>query len=132
VLKREAHRLALVEAATSGHARFFLGTDSAPHPRGMKEMSCGCAGCYTALHAMPLYASAFEAAGRLHHLEAFASLNGPAFYGLPPNTGTLTLEKTSWEIPATLRLPDGTDIVPLAGGEKLGWRIGWGRYAEVS
>jgi len=123
VLKRETHRLALLEAATSGNPRFFLGTDSAPHPRGLKEFACGCAGCYTALHALPLYATAFEAAGRLHHLEAFASLNGAAFYGLPVNKGTLTLEKRACVIPEVLTLPDGTDIVPLAGGEALGWSL---------
>jgi len=123
VLKREPHRQALLDAATSGDSRFFLGTDSAPHPRGLKEVACGCAGCYTALHAMALYATAFEAAGRLDKLEAFASLNGAAFYGLPINTGTLTLEKIVWEIPEMLTLPGGTDIVPLAAGESLGWRM---------
>lgn len=123
VLKRETHRLALVEAATSGNARFFLGTDSAPHPKGLKEHACGCAGCYTALHAMQLYATAFEAAGRLQHLEAFASLNGPAFYGLPVNKGTLTLEKSGFEIPETVYLPDGSEVVPLAAGESLAWRV---------
>ncbi|MGD9663581.1 MAG: dihydroorotase, partial [Porticoccaceae bacterium] len=85
VLKREKHRQALLAAATSGSARFFLGTDSAPHPKGLKEHDCGCAGCYTALHAMELYATAFDAAGKLDRLEGFASLHGPAFYGLPVN-----------------------------------------------
>ncbi len=123
VLKREVHRLALVEAATSGNNRFFLGTDSAPHVKGLKEHACGCAGCYTALHAMQLYAAAFEAAGALHKLEAFASLNGPAFYGLPANEATLTLEKSGFDIPETLFLPDGTQVVPLAAGESLAWRV---------
>ena len=122
VLKREVHRQALVEAATSGSSRFFLGTDSAPHPRGLKEHACGCAGCYTALHAMELYATAFERAGRLDALEAFASLNGPAFYGLPANEGTLTLERGSFDIPEAL--PAGDDaLVPLAAGETLQWRL---------
>src|SRR5690606_18880128 len=113
VLKRETHRQALVEAATSGDQRFFLGTDSAPHARGRKEEACGCAGCYTAFHAMELYATAFEAAGRLDTLEAFASLNGPAFYGLPVNEGKLTLRRTTTLIPDELPLADST-VVPLA------------------
>ncbi len=122
VLKRELHRKALVEAATSGSPRFFLGTDSAPHARGRKEHACGCAGCYTALHAMELYATAFEKAGRLDKLEAFASLNGPAFYGLPVNTGTLTLEKRSFNIPEAVPLGDD-ELIPLAAGEELGWSV---------
>ncbi|MER1968875.1 dihydroorotase [Castellaniella sp. GW247-6E4] len=122
VLKRETHRLALIEAATGASARFFLGTDSAPHPRGAKEQDCGCAGCYTAHHAMALYATAFEAVGRLERLEAFASLNGPAFYGLPVNTATLTLERADAAIPQ--ELPMGDDVVvPLAAGESLPWRV---------
>lgn len=121
VLKREIHREALVKAATSGNPRFFLGTDSAPHARGLKEHACGCAGCYTALHAMELYAEAFEAAGALDKLEAFASFNGPAFYGLPRNAGTLTLTREDWELPA--ELPYGaTTLVPLRGGETLRWK----------
>lgn len=122
VLKRERHRLALVEAATSGEPRFFLGTDSAPHPRGAKEQDCGCAGCYTARHAMALYATAFEAAGRLDRLEAFASLNGPAFYGLEPNAGTLTLDRVREQIPLALPMAD-SEVVPLAAGESLAWRV---------
>lgn len=120
VLKRETHRLALLKAATSGNPRFFLGTDSAPHPRGAKEQDCGCAGCYTARHAMALYATAFESVGRLDRLEAFASLHGPAFYGLAPNTGTLTLERVENPIPRELPLGDDV-VVPLAAGESLGW-----------
>lgn len=123
VLKRETHRVALVEAATSGDARFFLGTDSAPHPKGLKEHACGCAGCYTALHAMQLYATAFDLAGKIENLEAFASLNGPAFYGLPVNEATLTLEKSAYEIPEALTLPGGAEVVPLAAGESLPWRV---------
>ncbi|MBP0620140.1 dihydroorotase [Cupriavidus consociatus] len=121
VLKRETHREALVAAATSGNPRFFLGTDSAPHARGLKEHACGCAGCYTALHAMELYAEAFDAAGALDKLEAFASFNGPAFYGLPRNTGTLTLEREDWQLPAELPYGD-TTMVPLRGGETLRWK----------
>ncbi len=121
VLKRETHREALVAAATSGSARFFLGTDSAPHARGLKEHACGCAGCYTALHAMELYAEAFDAAGALDKLEAFASFNGPAFYGLPRNTGTLTLTREDWQLPAELPYGD-TTLVPLRGGETLRWK----------
>ncbi len=121
VLKREIHREALVAAATSGSDRFFLGTDSAPHARGLKEHACGCAGCYTALHAMELYAEAFDAAGALDKLEAFASFNGPAFYGLPRNAGTLTLEREDWELPAELPYGD-TTLVPLRAGETLRWK----------
>jgi len=122
ILKREEHRQALLAAATSDSPRFFLGTDSAPHARGVKEMSCGCAGCYTALHAMALYATAFEQAGRLDRLEAFASLNGPDFYGLPRNTGTLTLTRSPSVVPDTV--PYGnTSMVPLAAGETLAWTV---------
>ncbi|CAG9183521.1 Dihydroorotase [Cupriavidus laharis] len=121
VLKREIHREALVAAATSGSDRFFLGTDSAPHARGLKEHACGCAGCYTALHAMELYAEAFDAAGALDKLEAFASFNGPAFYGLPRSTGTLTLEREDWQLPAELPYGDAT-LVPLRAGETLRWK----------
>ncbi|MCA3231663.1 MAG: dihydroorotase, partial [Cupriavidus sp.] len=121
VLKREVHRDALVKAATSGSERFFLGTDSAPHARGLKEHACGCAGCYTALHAMELYAEAFDTAGALDKLEAFASFNGPAFYGLPRNTGTLTLTREDWELPAELPYGD-TTLVPLRAGETLRWK----------
>lgn len=122
VLKREEHRRALVEVATSGHARFFLGTDSAPHAQRLKEHACGCAGCYTAPHALELYATAFEAAGALDKLEGFASVHGPAFYRLPVNTGTVTLERGNWIVPESL--PFGADsIVPLAAGETLSWRL---------
>ncbi|MDW3687098.1 dihydroorotase [Cupriavidus sp. CV2] len=121
VLKRETHREALVAAAVSGSERFFLGTDSAPHARGLKEHACGCAGCYTGLHAMELYAEAFEGAGALDKLEAFASFNGPAFYSLPRNRGTLTLVREEWELPAELPYGD-TTLVPLRGGETLHWK----------
>jgi len=122
VLKRERHRLALLEAAASDSGRFFLGTDSAPHLKGAKEQACGCAGCYTSLHAMELYATAFDSVGRLDRLEAFASRNGPAFYGLPVNQGTLRLERTPSTIPADLPVGDGC-VVPLAAGETLQWSL---------
>ncbi|MCB1888429.1 MAG: dihydroorotase [Rhodocyclaceae bacterium] len=123
VLKRETHREALVAAATSGDPRFFLGTDSAPHARSTKEAACGCAGCYTAHAAIELYAEAFEAAGALDRLEGFASRNGPAFYGLPPNEDTLTLQREAWEVPARLDYLDGDPLVPLKAGEALAWRL---------
>jgi dihydroorotase len=122
VLKREEHRLALVTAATSGDERFFLGTDSAPHAQGAKEAACGCAGCYTALHAMELYTEAFERAGALDKLEAFASLNGPAFYGLPPNEGTITLAREQWTLPQALPFGE-QEVVPLNAGETINWRM---------
>jgi dihydroorotase len=121
VLKRETHRLALVQAATSGNRRFFLGTDSAPHPAHLKEHATGCAGCYTAHAALELYAEAFEQAGALHRLEAFASFNGADFYGLPRNSGTVTLSRESWTPPE--RYPFGAaDLKPLRAGEALPWR----------
>ncbi len=122
VLKREEHRRALLDAATSGNPRFFLGTDSAPHARGLKEHACGCAGCYTALHAMELYATAFERAGRLDALEGFASFYGADFYGLPRNTSRLVLERNPQTIPEELPFGD-TTVVPLAAGETLDWIV---------
>jgi dihydroorotase len=122
ILKREVHRQALVDAATSGSPRFFLGTDSAPHPKGLKEHACGCAGCYTALHAMELYAEVFEAVNALDKLEGFASLFGPDFYRLPRNTEQVTLQKREWVIPDELTLGD-TVLVPLDAGRALGWKF---------
>jgi dihydroorotase len=122
VLKREAHRLSLLEAATSGNPRFFLGTDSAPHPKGEKESACGCAGCYTALAALEMYAEAFEDAGRLDRLEAFASHFGPDFYGLPRNRGKLTLLRRAQTLPAELPFGAAT-LVPLRAGESLRWSL---------
>jgi dihydroorotase len=122
VLKREEHRQALVKAATSGSTRFFLGTDSAPHAKGMKEHACGCAGCYTALHAIELYAEAFERAGALDKLEGFASIHGAAFYGLPRNTESITLTRESWTIPAELPMGEAT-VVPLDAGASLNWKL---------
>jgi dihydroorotase len=120
ILKREIHRLALIEAATSGNPRFFLGTDSAPHPKGLKEHACGCAGCYTALHAMELYAQAFEEAGSLDKLEGFASFYGPDFYRLPRNTSTVTLRRQPWAVPDELPMA-GASVVPLDAGSQLQW-----------
>jgi len=122
VLKRETHRVALVEAATSGSDRFFLGTDSAPHPAALKEHALGCAGCYTALTAIELYAEAFDNAGALDKLEGFASFHGPDFYGLPRNTDRVTLRRESWTVPETVPYGDAT-LKPLRGGETVAWRL---------
>ena len=122
VLKRETHRVALVQAATSGSDRFFLGTDSAPHPAHLKEHASGCAGCYTAHAALELYAEAFDRAGALGKLEAFASFNGPAFYGLPRNQGTVTLKRQTWTPPESYPFGDAV-VKPLAGGEPLNWQL---------
>jgi dihydroorotase len=123
VLKRETHRQALVAAATSGNPKFFLGTDSAPHAKGAKEAACGCAGCYTAYAAIELYAEAFEQAGALDKLEAFASCHGPDWYGLPRNTETITLAKETWTVPASYPYLATDDIVPLRAGESLTWKL---------
>jgi dihydroorotase len=122
VLKRERHRLALLAAATSGNAKFFLGTDSAPHAKGAKENACGCAGCYSAPVALPLYAEAFEDAGALERLEGFASLHGPAFYRLPQNSDSILLLRESWRVPNALPFGDET-IVPLGAHGDLRWRV---------
>jgi len=123
VLKREAHRLALVGAAISGNPKFFLGSDSAPHARSDKEHACGCAGCYTAHAGIELYAEAFEAAGALERLEAFASFYGADFYHLPRNTERITLRKESWRMPTILPYLDDDVLVPLRAGETITWRI---------
>ncbi|MDV6343426.1 dihydroorotase [Nitrosomonas sp. Is37] len=122
VLKRQTHRLALIEAATSGHPKFFLGTDSAPHPVSNKESACGCAGIYTAHAAIEFYAEAFEQAGALDKLEAFASFHGADFYRLPRNTDRVTLIKESWKIPEQLKFGEES-LVPLRSGEYLSWKI---------
>ena len=122
VLKRETHRRALVEAATSGSAKFFLGTDSAPHARASKETCCGAAGIYTAHAAIELYAEVFEAAGALDRLEGFASFHGADFYGLPRNTGRIALVRDPWIVPDTLPLGDAT-VVPLRAGQRIAWRM---------
>ncbi|MDG4552563.1 MAG: dihydroorotase [Candidatus Contendobacter sp.] len=122
ILKRERHRQALIQAATSGNPKFFLGTDSAPHPRRDKETACGCAGCYTAHAALELYAEAFDAAGALDRLEAFASFHGADFHGLPRNPGTVTLTRQPTSVPESL--PFGEDeLIPLRAGETLNWRL---------
>ena len=122
VLKREVHRSALIEAATSGNPKFFLGTDSAPHARHTKEAECGCAGIYTAHSGIELYAEAFAAAGKLERLEAFASFHGPDFYGLPRNRDTITLVRQDWRLPP--ELPFGSDrLVPFRSGENVSWKI---------
>ncbi|MBL8505582.1 MAG: dihydroorotase [Methylobacillus glycogenes] len=123
VLKREEHRLALVAAATSGSAKFFLGTDSAPHAKSAKEASCGCAGMYTAHAGIELYAEAFDEAGALDKLEGFASHHGPDFYRLPRNSEQITLEKQSWDVPESLPFADGDVLVPLRAGGQIAWRL---------
>ena len=122
ILKRNKHQLALREAVASGDPRFFLGTDSAPHAKDKKEAACGCAGCYSAYGAIGLYADVFEELGILDKFEAFASFNGPDFYGLPRNTDTITLVREPWTMPEQLPLADGT-IVPLKAGETVNWRL---------
>lgn len=122
VLKRETHRVALVEAATSGNPRFFLGTDSAPHLKGLKENACGCAGCFTAPHALELYAEAFDKAGALDRLEGFASFHGADFYGLPRNTEQVTLRREPWTLPEAFDAA-GEEVVPLRAGETIQWRL---------
>ena len=122
VLKRESHRQALLRAASSGNPKFFLGTDSAPHAKDLKEHACGCAGCYTALHAMELYAQAFEEIGALNKLEGFASFYGPDFYQLPRNQTTVKMERTSWYIPDDLQIA-GSTVVPLDAGQVLQWKF---------
>jgi dihydroorotase len=122
VLKREVHRQALVNAATSGSPKFFLGTDSAPHPAHLKEHATGCAGCYTAHAAMPMYAEVFDNAGALNQLEAFASFNGADFYGLPRNTSKITLRKQSWTPPESFPFGEA-ELKPLRAGETLPWQV---------
>lgn len=122
VLKREMHRQALVAAATGGNPKFFLGTDSAPHISALKETACGCAGCFSAPIALELYAQAFEEAGALGKLEGFASFHGADFYGLPRNSGTVTLAKSAWKVPAVYD-EGGVAITPLKAGESLVWKL---------
>ena len=122
VLKREVHRQALLKAVASGSDRFFLGTDSAPHATHLKEHASGCAGCYTALSALELYAQAFDSIHALDKLEGFASFHGPDFYGLPRNTGTVTLKRQAWTLPEELPLGQA-GIKPLCGGETLAWQL---------
>ncbi|MFT4173552.1 MAG: dihydroorotase [Rhodocyclaceae bacterium] len=123
ILKRETHRQALVEAAISDNRRFFLGTDSAPHALSTKESACGCAGCYTSHAGIELYAEAFDDAGALDRLEAFASFNGPDWYGLPRNTDTITLTKEPWTVPVSLDYLPGDPLVPLRAGQTCAWQL---------
>jgi dihydroorotase len=122
ILKRELHRQALVEAATSGSPKFFLGTDSAPHAAHLKEHASGCAGCYSALTALELYAEVFDTAQALDKLEGFASLHGPDFYGLPRNTEKVTLRRETWTVPESVPFGDAT-LKPLGGGDTLAWKL---------
>ncbi|MEZ8093100.1 dihydroorotase [Photobacterium swingsii] len=122
ILKRSTHQQALIEAATSGSKKFFLGTDSAPHAKGRKESACGCAGSYTAHAAIELYASVFEEADALDKLEGFASFNGPDFYDLPRNTDTITLQKEAWAVPETMTFGDDV-VVPILAGEEMQWKV---------
>ena len=122
ILKRESHRQALVKAATNGNPKFFLGTDSAPHARDAKQSACGCAGCYTAHAALELYAEAFETAGALDKLEAFASFHGADFYGLPRNGDTVTLAREAWTVPAEYVFGSHV-VVPLNAGQTMRWRL---------
>lgn len=123
ILKRETHRLALVDAATSGNPKFFLGTDSAPHLTHLKENSCGCAGCYSAYAAIELYAEVFDEADALDKLEGFASFYGADFYQLPRNTQKITLEKTDWQVPDNYNVTEKTQLTPLRAGEILHWKL---------
>lgn len=123
VLKREAHRLALVQAATSGSSKFFLGTDSAPHAAHLKEAATGCAGCYSAYAAIEMYAEVFDNANALERLEAFAAFHGADFYGLPRNTETITLVKESWSLPESFDYGEGVRLKPLRAGESLPWKL---------
>ncbi|MEY4684438.1 MAG: hypothetical protein RLZ25_897 [Pseudomonadota bacterium] len=122
ILKRESHRKALLNAATSGNPKFFLGSDSAPHAQNTKEAACGCAGCYTSRHALSMYATAFAQAGKIDQLEAFTSFHGPDFYGLPRNSGKITLEKRSVAVESRLTYGEET-LVPLFAGEMLEWAV---------
>ncbi|MFT5162381.1 MAG: dihydroorotase [Alteromonadaceae bacterium] len=122
ILKRNTHQQALINAATGNTNKFFLGSDSAPHTKENKETACGCAGSYTAHAAIELYAEAFEAAGGLDKLEAFASFNGADFYGLPRNTDTITLKKQSWDVPKEMSFGD-TVVIPVRAGETIAWQV---------
>ena len=126
VAKRERHRQALIGAATSGEPAFFLGTDSAPHPVAAKESACGCAGLFTAPAALELYVEVFDRAGALDRLETFASLNGPRFYRLPVNDGTVTLERAAWRMAEVVG-----DVVPFRAGETIAWRLVPGASLET-
>ena len=123
VLKRNTHQARLREVVAAGSKKFFLGTDSAPHAKHRKENACGCAGCYSAWSAIELYAEVFEQLGAMDKFEDFASNNGPDFYGLPRNEGTITLVKESWQVPDLVTLADGTEMVPFFAGQTLNWQL---------
>ena len=123
-MKRQSHQHRLLEVATSGNPKFFLGTDSAPHATQAKENACGCAGCYSAPHALSLYATAFDSVGKIDKLPDFASRFGANFYGLPQNTDTITLIKHNTDVPASYDYFDGQSLTPLLAGETLPWRMG--------
>jgi dihydroorotase len=123
VLKRSTHQEALRKAVTTGSSKFFLGSDSAPHEKHRKETACGCAGCYSAWSALELYTQVFEELNALDKLEGFASLHGADFYGLPRNSGTVTLVRESWQVPEQIILPNGNPIVPFFAGQTLNWRL---------
>ena len=123
VPKREEHRLALRNAATSGEPWFFLGTDTAPHITNDKESDCGCAGIFSAVAALELYATVFDEEGSIDNLEKFASFNGPAFYGLEPNVGNLALSREEWIVPDRIALADGKEIKPFLAGKVLSWKV---------
>jgi dihydroorotase len=123
VLKRNIHQHALQAAVATGSSKFFLGTDSAPHEKHRKESACGCAGCYSAWSALELYAQVFDNLGALDKLEGFASLHGADFYGLPRNSGTVTLVKQEWTVPEEIILPNGNPIVPFFAGQKVNWKV---------
>ena len=123
IAKREVHRLALREAATSGDSCFFLGTDTAPHPVSDKEAACGCAGIFTAVNALELYTQVFEEENALDNLEGFAALHGPAFYGMDTNEGAVTLVKKDWRVPGTIAVPDGSSVRPFRAGRTLNWKM---------
>jgi dihydroorotase len=122
ILKRDIHQQALINVATSGSHKVFLGTDSAPHTKGAKESACGCAGCFSHHAAIELYAEVFDKAGALDKLEAFASTNGPDFYGLPHNQSTIELQKQQWQLPESLPY-ENTQLIPLGAGTTLNWKL---------
>ena len=123
VLKRQSHQRVLLDVATSGNPKFFIGTDSAPHATHTKENACGCAGCYSAAIALPLYATAFESVGKLDKLEGFTSIHGAKFYGLPVNTDKVTLVRESWQIPENYPYLDDHSLTPLMAGQTIDWQV---------
>lgn len=123
ILKRQSHQQVLLDVATSGNPKFFMGTDSAPHATHTKENTCGCAGCYSAPLALPLYATAFDSVGKLDKLEGFTSIHGAKFYGLPVNSDTVTLVREDWQVPDSYAYLDGKTLTPLMAGQTIGWKV---------